>query len=469
MTKNIQKDKQNRKHISFDLSFTGLLIYLLFRIPISNIIGSEGNGYYFISFEIFTLFYIIFGFCFHQVTFQLIRKHLKKYSNHTKSTLVTLLMIVTLLSSILGSFLLFISSKWILSFLHMELSILTIRVLCPWMIITSVSGVFRGYFEGCGSKIPTAFSRIIEALIAGSGGIIFTSILYKYGFKVGDLLFNPQYQPAFGASGLVSGLLCGGIFAFIFLFVVYQFYHKYQKQATNNGSLKEVSKRSLLLEIVKTYFICLFALLFMYSYRFVNMTLYISTLTKQMQEDKIDINILSLLGSYHGKVLVLIGIPVLVILSFCGNNIPRIRKNYSKCSYSNCWKYTYDDLKQILITSIPVCVIFALISGPMLNFLYGKSNITETNFLKIESLCIIFIPLTIYLYQLIQKLNLKWITLVIPFIAFLGQSILMYLLVNTANVRMLSIVIAEVVFWFLLVLMELLIIMKEFGQIFSTK
>ena len=66
MTKNIQKDKQNRKHISFDLSFTGLLIYLLFRIPISNIIGSEGNGYYFISFEIFTLFYIIFGFCFHQ-------------------------------------------------------------------------------------------------------------------------------------------------------------------------------------------------------------------------------------------------------------------------------------------------------------------------------------------------------------------------------------------------------------------
>ena len=66
MTNVTKKDNLNKKQISWDLSFTGLLIFLLFRIPLTNIIGNEGNGYYFVSFEIFTLFYLIFGFCFHQ-------------------------------------------------------------------------------------------------------------------------------------------------------------------------------------------------------------------------------------------------------------------------------------------------------------------------------------------------------------------------------------------------------------------
>ena len=53
----------------------------------------------------------------------------------------------------------------------------------------------------------------------------------------------------------------------------------------------------------------------MYSYRLVNLSLYVSTLTNQTKEEATEINILSLIGSYHGKVLVLIGIIILIILS----------------------------------------------------------------------------------------------------------------------------------------------------------
>ena len=351
----------------------------------------------------------------------------------------------------------------------MQLSIISLRLLSIWLIISTISGIFRGYFEGCGSRIPTAFSKIIEAIVAGTGSLIFASSLYKYGTKVGNLLFNQQYQPAFGATGIICGFLCGSILSFLFLFLIYQFYQRYQKQAANSTSTKEITKRTLCMDICKTYFLCLGSLLFMYSYRLVNLVLYVSTLTKQVQEEQNEINILSLLGSYHGKVLVLIGIIILVILSLCGGNILRIRKNYSRNSYDVCWKYTLDDMKQILFISIPACVLYVLFSEQILNIIYGKANLTEINFLKIESLCIIFIPLTMYLYHLLQRLNLNLALLLLPIFSFVGQSILMYVLVTTTNVRMLSIVIAEVVFWILLFVFEILIIMKEFGKIFSAQ
>ena len=215
------------------------------------------------------------------------------------------------------------------------------------------------------------------------------------------------------------------------------------------------------------YFLCLIGVLCMYSYRVVNLFLYISSLTTQVKEEATEINILSLIGSYHGKVLILIGIAILIILSLCGKNIPKIRKYYSKSAFSNCWKYVFDDIKQICYISIPTCILYVVLSENLLNLIYGKANLTEVNYLKIESICIIFIPLAIYLYRLIQKLNLSITLFILPMIAFIGQSIVMYVLVSNTTARILSIVISEVIFWFLLFIFELLIIMKEFKQISS--
>lgn len=466
MTNITKKDTNKRKYVSWNLSFTGLLIFLLFKIPLTNIIGNEGNGYYFVSFEIFTIFYIVFGYCFHQITYGLFRKNIRKYSADSRRCMFTLLFIIGLVLSLAGTLLMTITSKWILSYIHMELSIIGLRILSVFLIISTFSGIFRGYFEACGSQIPTAFSMIIEAIVAGTGSIIFTSLLSKYGTKVGNLLFNAKYQPAFGSSGINCGLLIGSIFSLLFLFIVYQFYQRYQKQ-TKESSGKTVSKKIICMDILKMYFICLLPLLFMHTYRLFNMTIYISALNKQILEENSEINILSVIGSYHGKILVLVGIAILVILSLCGINITKIRKNYNKNSYENCWKYTIDDIKQILYISIPVCALFVVSSEQILTLLYGKANLTEINFLKIESLSIIFIPLSIYLYRIIQKLNLNIALLIIPLCAFAIQCFTMYSLSNSIESRMLSIVIAEVVFWFLIFIMELMIIMKEFKKILA--
>lgn len=462
MTNVTNRENNKRRQLSWDLSYTGLLILLFFRIPLTNIIGNEGNGYYFISFEIFTFFYLIFGFCFHQITYELIRKNIKKYTINTRTTLFILLNIIGLVTSILGAGILFISSKWILGYLHMELSIISLRLLCVWLIISSLGGIYRGYFEACGSNIPTAFSKIIEAIVAGTGSLIFATSLSNYGSKVSNLLFNQQYKPAFGATGIICGLICGSLFSFVFLFLVYQFYQRYQKNSSNTLN-DGISKKTLCFSILKMFFACIFSLIFMYSYRLVNLFLYVSTLSKQIQEEQNEINILSLVGSYHGKVLVLVGIIILIILSISGTNILKVRKLYSKNKYEGCWKCVLEDIKHILYITIPTCVLIFVFSEQIFNVFYGKANMTEINFLKIESICIVLIPLSMYLYRVMKKINLNLELFILPLIGFIVQSVLMYVLVASLNTRMLSIVIAEVVFWFLVFIMELVIILNEFN------
>ena len=469
MTKVTKNENNKRKQISWDLSYTGLLIFLLFRIPLTNIIGNEGNGYYFVSYEIFTIFYIVFGFSFHQISYELIRKNTKRFSADTKGRLFSLLLLFATISSLMGALIILCTSKVMLAFLHVELSIISLRLLAAWLVISTICGIFRGYFEGSGTRIPTAFSRIIEAIVAGSGSIIFASLLCKHGAKVGALLFNQQYNPAFGASGIIVGLIFGSLFSFIFLFIVYQFYQRAQKLTPNSSVTKELSKRTMIGDIFKTYVACLAGLLFMYSYHLFNMVLYILTLKKQVLEEQSELNILSLIGSYHGKVLVLVGIVTLIILSICSNNITKIKRNYNKKAYSNCWKYAFEDMKQISIISVPISIIYYILAEKIMNLFYGKANLTEINFLKIGSFLIIFIPIAIYLYHVIQKLDLKLLGIILPMIAFAVQCVLMYFLVTTTNTRMLSIVIAEVVFWLALLVLEIVVIMKEFGQILSKK
>ena len=44
----------------------------------------------------------------------------------------------------------------------MKYSAIAMRVLAPCVLIVAVMGVFRGFFQGNGSMIPTAFSQVLE-------------------------------------------------------------------------------------------------------------------------------------------------------------------------------------------------------------------------------------------------------------------------------------------------------------------
>ena len=458
--------KNKRRALYLDLSFLGALIFFLFRIPLTNIIGNEGNGYFAVSWELYTIFGLFFGHCFSNVVCEMVRKRVRKNQYHNSTSILTVSLISGLLFSVLGAFIIYIVSDIILGLISMKLSGISLRLLGILLIFSSLSGVFRGYFEGTGTNVPTSFSKIIEAFVAGTGALIFSVVLNKYGTKVGALLFNSQYEPAFGATGIAAGCICGTCFSLLFLFIINRIYQVPLKQLLKKDAsgIAEPFK-AVFMEMGKLFLITFVELFFFKAFRICNMWLYIKTTSVTDGKDKI----VQYLGSYHGKVLVLTTIIILIILIFTGSNIRRIHKNYYRNELKHCWRYFCDDLKQILMISLPAAILLAILSKNIFTVFYKSAGNIEVTMLQIGSINIILVSVAVYMYRLLRKMDLKLLLILIPAIAFAIQTILMSIIVKLPTVGALSMIISEVIFWLLIVIMELLVCIKTLKQGFKSK
>ena len=458
--------KNKRRTLYLDLTFLGTLIFFLFRIPLTNIIGNEGNGYFAVSWELYTIFGLFFGHCFSNIVSEMVRKRVRKNQYHNSTSVLTFSLISGLLFSVLGALVIYFVSDIILGLISMKLSGISLRLLGVLLVLSSLSGVFRGYFEGTGTKVPTSFSKMVEAFVAGTGALIFAVVLNKYGTKVGALLFNPQYEPAFGATGIAAGCICGTLFSLLFLLVINRIYQVPLKQLLKKDESRIAeSFKTVFVEMGKLFLITFAELLFFKAFRIVNMWLYIKATSITDSKDKI----VQYLGSYHGKVLVLTSIVILIILCFTGSNIRRIHKNYYRNELKYCWKYFCDDMKQILMISVPVTVLLAVLGKNIFTLFYKSAGNIEVTMFQIGSISIILVSVTIYMYRLLRKMDLKLILTLIPVIAFVIQTIIMSVIVKVPEIGALSMIISEVVFWLLVVIMELLVCIKTLKQGFKSK
>ena len=463
---NEKKQGNKRRNLYIDLSFIGTLIFLLFRIPLTNIIGNEGNGYFSIAWELYTLFGLLFGVGLSNVTTEMVRKRFRKNRYQNATNVLTALLFIGFIVSVLGAGVIYLISDFLLGVISMKLSGISFRLIAVLLIFSTITGIFRGYFEGTGTNVPTSFSKIVESFVAGTGAVIFAIILNKYGAKVGGLLFNPQYEPAFGAVGIVAGCICGSILAMIFLLVVNHIYQiplkQLMKKDTGKGS---EPLKSILTEMGKLLLITIAELLFFKLFRIINMCLYIKATSETDAKGKI----VQYLGSYHGKVLVFVGIFILLILSFSGYNSRRIQKYYFKNEYKICWKLFAEDIKQIFIFAIPLAVLTAVFGRNIFTLLFKSAGNIEVTMMQIGSINIILIPLAVYMYRLLKKMDLNLILISIPVIAFVLQTIIMYIIVKLPTIGALSMIISETAFWLCVVIMELLASVKTLKQGFKSK
>lgn len=72
------------------------------------------------------------------------------------------------------------------------------KILAVNLIFASVLGLYRGFFQGMGTMVPTALSRFLEEVLCLIVMLVAAGKMGEYGSKVGALLQNPNYEQAFG-------------------------------------------------------------------------------------------------------------------------------------------------------------------------------------------------------------------------------------------------------------------------------
>lgn len=177
------------------------VIGALFKIPLGNIIGESGMGYYYSAYNLYLPFYTLAVAGFPVALARQVAENvtLGRYKDVQKiNTIVHRIFLIT--GSV--SFIAMVAVGFFLTQTDYGFSIdsnaiWAILAMSPSVLFCCLMSAYRGYYEGMRNMIPTAASQVIEAL----GKLIIGLVTAVVVVKVGE----HKFLSAFDAAGSIAG------------------------------------------------------------------------------------------------------------------------------------------------------------------------------------------------------------------------------------------------------------------------
>ena len=208
---------KERKQQSFEYGAIILLcstllvkvIGAIFKIPLSNLIGDLGFGFFSSAYDLFTPIYTLAMAGLPIAISRMVAEHMAKenYRDVRKTFKVTSkIFIITGLVAML--LMLCFTDDFVEKTDPTGRTTYSIYAIVPALLVCCVTSAFRGYYEGLRNMYPTAFSDVIESL---------GKLILGYGFAY--IVLKTTNDVAYAAAGAMFGITIGSVAAALFLFI----------------------------------------------------------------------------------------------------------------------------------------------------------------------------------------------------------------------------------------------------------
>ena len=188
------------------------VIGLLYRSPLTAIIGDEGNGYYGTAYNIYTIILMISSYSIPSAISKLMAQKLAVQDTDGARKVFRCAFGYGILVGLLGSLLLYFGA----SFLVPEVAVCVLQVFAPTVFLFGILGSLRGYFQAQGSMVQTSISQILEQIANAAVSIGAAWLLMS--LAAGE---DSTTQAQMGAMGSAMGTGAGVLTALIFMTVCY--------------------------------------------------------------------------------------------------------------------------------------------------------------------------------------------------------------------------------------------------------
>lgn len=193
------------------LGIAGLTIKVLgaaFRIPLTNIIGDDGMGYYQTAYPIYVLFLTIATAGIPTAISRMVAERNAIDQPYEAHRVFRLSFLLLLAIGLFSSSILFFGAERITALIKEPEAVYAMKAIAPALFFVPLMASFRGYFQGRQNMTPTAVSQVVEQLFR---------VVIGLGLAVYFLPKGLQYS----AAGASFGATAGGIFGFIGILVLY--------------------------------------------------------------------------------------------------------------------------------------------------------------------------------------------------------------------------------------------------------
>ncbi len=188
------------------------IIGAIFKIPLSNLLGEVGRGYFYKAYDIFTPVYTLAMAGLPIAVSRIVAEHYTagKYNDVRHSLKVTK-KIFTITG--LTAFVLMVTLVYVFVFLNGNVKqSYSMFVIAPSLFFCCIMSAYRGYFEGLRNMYPTAISDVLESLGKLILGLGFAAVVMKI----------TDGNEALGAAGAMLGIVVGGMISALFLHLRYK-------------------------------------------------------------------------------------------------------------------------------------------------------------------------------------------------------------------------------------------------------
>ncbi|RKM57400.1 polysaccharide biosynthesis protein [Butyrivibrio sp. X503] len=366
------------------------IIGLLYRSPLTAIIGDDGNGYYTAAYYFYNIALLISAYSIPSAMSKIISGKLAVREYRNAHRIFKCALVYVSVVGGLASLLLFFGAN----FFAVGRAATVLKFFAPTVFFFGFLGVLRGYSQAHRNMIPTSVSQILEQLLNAVVSVGGAYMLTNY---VGDE--DLPKRAMFGAIGSALGTGSGVIIALLFMLFVYSvnktgIHRRVDKDFHDDMGNHEAFK---LIFIVVTPFILSTAIYNLSTT--VNSALFSRILINVKNLEEHDVT--TVFGVYSGRAMVLSNLPIALSSAAAMAMIPEVSTAFARGNKEEAGDTVSRVMRIILMISIPAAVGLFALARPVMMVLFPSPNETIPR----ASLLLMLLAITVVFYSVSTLTN----------------------------------------------------------------
>ena len=446
-------------------NLTVKLLGLLCKVPLQDVLGDKGMGYFNIAYSIFTTLYLVATAGLPSALTIMIsgtphnsvrKKQVEKIFRVALSVFFTM--------GLLGAVLMFVFARQLASMSGSPDAYLCIMAIAPTLFFICMSSAIRGYFQGHRNMVPTAISEITEAISKFVIGIVLAYFAINRGESI-------EVAAAYGILGITIGVATGMLFLFVCKFLYN--HDKNESCAVIAVIGEEVSsKKSIFKKMLSI------ALPITMSSVALNLTGIIDafSIINLMKSFTTGDIAETAYGNYSTLAVTMAHLPSAFIQPIASSLTPTLTASLAAMRNSSteeernanreaAIKVMHSCLKFASIISIPCAIGMSVLSGPILSLLFKDqtSVASAAPLLSILAIGVFFTAMLTITTSILQSHGLQKKTIVSMYSGVLVKLILNIVLISNPNIGIYGAPIATVIGYFTMASINFYFILRHIG------
>ena len=414
------------------------VIGLLYRAPLTAIIGDEGNGYYGTAYNIYTIILMVSSYSMPSAISKLMAQKLAVGEYRNANRVFRCALTYGVLVGLVGSGVLFFGAR----FLVPDVAVCVLQVFAPTVFLFGILGSMRGYFQARGSMVQTSVSQILEQLANAVVSIAAAWLLMQT--AVGA---DPTRRAQLGAMGSALGTGAGVLIALLFMVFCFRRSKEGRKaEILSDATGKEEKYRIFLRDTVLVITPFMLSGVIMNLTTSLNQTIYMRMLIDLKGAGETATT--TLYGIFSNKAVVISNIPISIATAVSSAIIPGISAAYARRDETGARRQVGNAIRITSIIAIPSAVGLAVLARPITMLMFPQMESLElaSSLLSLLAVTVIFYSISTITNAALQSIGRMNLPLVSAGIALVVQTVVLVALLRFTDLDVRALVLVSILY-----------------------